>query len=498
MLTYRVGYTSYATRNYESYDCAQADHDSSSPRLRSNRLTSAKAINRVFRNYALAALMATTVFSTAYVDVAQAENVKVAFSLNWTFADPKLAQKWFADVKTQFETKHPGDTMELIPVPGTYDDFITKLSLLYNSPDTKPDVVQYFDINVGQFAGSELLSPLDEKVANTPWWQDTPDAVKESGKYDGHVYSVAQGINTYGILFDRTLTEKAGIPKDWEPKSWNEILDAARAIKKTSPDASPLYIITGTSQGTFGVVAGPGLLLSASSTPAIYDTATKKWVVDSKGIREVLNFYKTAAAEGLLAPTSQIMDPNGATHPAQALHDHKFGITFAGNWIPVFWGKDICAPCWDDKEETIGFAKVPTSEGQTPGTGASFNGVVLSMSKDPSNPDLAWSAIDIMQQKQNMLNIAAWVAVAPPTASLKTDPNYVSLSRPPFQQAFAELGSTSRSMPPQAEFPIWGNAFQQATQAMVLKPETTIDEGVEILRSNMATQVGEDNLETLP
>ena len=97
-----------------------------------------------------------------------------------------------------------------------------------------------------------------------------------------------------------------------------------------------------------------------------------------------------------------------------------------------------------------------------------------------------------------MLNIAAWVAVAPPTVSLKTDPYYLSLSRAPFQEAFADLGSTSRSMPSQPEFPIWGNAFQQATQAMVLKPETTVDEGVNILRSYMATQVGEENLETLP
>lgn len=498
MLTYRVEYTSRLKQNEASDDRSKGDRDSGSIRPGLRRSTIANAVDRALRKYAVATLVATAGFSAAYVDAANAATVKVAFSLNWTFADPKLAQQWFGNIKTEFEAKHPGDTMELIPVPGTYDDYITKLSLLYNSPDTKPDIVQYFDINVGQFAGSELIAPLDDKVADTAWWKDTPDAVKDSGKYDGKVYSVAQGINTYSILFDRTLTEKAGLPKDWKPKNWKDILDAARAIKKTSPDASPLYVITGTAQGTFGVVAGPGLLLSASSTPTIYDTATKKWVVDSKGIREVLNFYKTAASEDLLAPTSQIMDPNGATHPAQALHDHKFGITFAGDWIPVFWSKDVCAPCWEDKEETIGFSAIPTSEGQAPGIGASFNGVVLSMSKDPSNADLAWSAIDIMQAKENLLKIAAWVPVVPATTSLKTDPAYLSLTRAPFQEAFADLSSTSRSMPSEAEFPIWGNAFQQATQAMVLKPETSIDDGVKILRSAMATQVGEENLETLP
>ncbi|ASS58079.1 ABC transporter substrate-binding protein [Rhizobium leguminosarum] len=482
----------YGKENKQSGYVATVDQ--STPR----RSIIVKSLGRTLRNIAFPTVLAMTGLATASVEGVQAATVKVAFSLNWTFADPKLAKKWFDNIKTEFEKKHPGDTMELIPVPGTYDDFITKLSLLYNSPDTKPDIVQYFDINVGQFAASDLLSPLDDKVADAPWWKDTPAPVQASGKYDGKIYSVAQGINTYGILFDRTLTEKAGLPKDWKPKSWKDILDGARAIKKTSPDASPLYVITGTAQGTFGVVAGPGLLLSASSNPTIYDQETKKWVVDSKGIREVLNFYRTAASEGLLAPTSQIMDPNGATHPAEALHDHKFGITFAGNWIPVFWSKEICAPCWDDKEKTIGFSEIPTAEGQQPGIGASFNGVVLSMSKDPSDPKLAWSAMEIMQARENLLNIAAWVPVVPATASLKTDKSYLSLTQEPFQKSFAELSSSSRSMPSQAEFPIWGNAFQQATQAMVLKPETTIDEGVNILRSYMATQVGEENLETLP
>lgn len=445
-----------------------------------------------------AALLGLSCAAPGFSQQAEAATVKVAYSLDWTFSDPKLAKKWFGDIKTQFEAAHPGDKMQLIPIPGTYSDFITKLSLLYNSPDTRPDIVEYFDINVGQFAGSGLLSPLDNRLGNASWWKDTPKSVQDSGKYDGKVYAVAQGINTYGILFDRTITEKAGLPKNWSPKNWSDILSAARAIKKSSPKAWPLYVMTGTAQGTFGVVAGPGLLLEASSTPTIYDTKTQKWVVDSKGIREVLNFYRTASAEGLLAPTSQIMDPNGATHPAQDLHDHKVGITFAGDWIPVFWSKDICSPCWDDKDHTIGFAKVPTSEGQAPGTAASFNGVDLSMSKDPANPDLVWAAIDLMQQKANLEKIAAWVPVVPAPTSMLNDPKYLDLTQPPFQAAFAEVGPESTSMPSQPEFPIWGNAFQQATQAMVLHPKTSIDDGVKILRNYMASQVGADKLETLP
>ncbi|MCL8000252.1 extracellular solute-binding protein [Brucella sp. 21LCYQ03] len=455
-------------------------------------------MNRGFARFAFSTILATASFFTVASGSAQAANVKVAFALNWTFADPKLAEKWFASIKEQFEEKNPGDTMELIPVPGTYDDYNTKLSLLFNSPDTRPDIVQIYDLNVGQLAASELLAPLDDKIAGAAWWKEIPAPLQNSGKYKDATYSVPQGANTYGMLFDRTLTSKAGLPNDWAPKNWDEVLDAARAIKKTSPDVSPLFVMTGTAQGTFGVVAGPALLLSASSSPTIYNKETNKWVVDSKGIREVLNFYKTAATEGLLAPTSQMMDANAANNPAQAMFDHKFGISLAGNWVPMFWGKNVCAPCWDDKEETIGFSAVPTSQGQEPGHGGSFNAVVLAMSKSTADPDLAWSAMEIMQDKKNMMNIAAWVAAVPSVSTMRTDEEFLALSRKPFQKSFADLTDIATGMPSQAEFPIWGNGFQQATQAMVLKPQTTIDEGVEILRSYMANQVGEENLETQP
>jgi multiple sugar transport system substrate-binding protein len=323
--------------------------------------------------------------------------------------------------------------------------------------------------------------------------------VQNEGTVDGTHYGVAVGINTYALLFDRTLMQKAGLSQDWNPKNWNEILEAARAIKKVSPDSWPIFLITGTAQGASSVTNGPALLLAASSEPTIYDAKTHKWVVDSKGIREVLDFYKRASADGLLAPSSQIMDPNATNNSATVLTNRKTGIVFAGNWIPIDWNKAVCAPCWPtEQQKTIGFARVPMSHGQTPSTAATLDSQTLSIYKNTARPDLAWSAVDIMLQKQNQLDLSTWGPAIPPTPALAKDPVYLNLSQPQFQTSFAELTSNAMSMPSRPEFPVWAYAIQKATEAMVLHPETSIDDGVKVMRKLMVDQVGADNVESLP
>jgi hypothetical protein len=83
--------------------------------------------------------------------------------------------------------------------------------------------------------------------------------------------------------------------------------------------------------GQLRCVLGSANLLVTSSSPQAFNATTGKWVADSKGLREVVNFYKTASAEGLLAPPSEILDPNGPGIVGPFLPKHQIGITFGGN-----------------------------------------------------------------------------------------------------------------------------------------------------------------------
>src|SRR5580692_6313072 len=75
----------------------------------------------------------------------------------------------------------------------------------------------------------------------------------------------------------------------WRPKTWKDVLSAARKIKVSNHDAWPLWLGTGTAQGASGAAYGTNNLLLGSSDPTIYDAKQDKWVVDSKGLREVID-----------------------------------------------------------------------------------------------------------------------------------------------------------------------------------------------------------------
>jgi len=427
--------------------------------------------------------------------LAEKATLKLAYSADYMFSTPDLATKWFEGVKSGFEASHPDVTVQLVPIAGGFDDFITKLSLMYNNAGTAPDVSQIPAQEAGQFAESDVLAPLDDRLKGASWWANFPDPIKKEGSVRGKVYAVSQGVNTSALLYDHGVFKKAGLPDDWQPKNWADILVAARAIKKSSPDVWPLWLLTGTAGGSESVVLGGANMVATSSDPGFYDESTGKWIVDSKGIREALNFYRQAALEGLLAPSSQILNADAPGNVSPLLNKHQLGIAIAGNYVPLNFNKTICTPCWDDVGKDIGFAPIPTSQGQAPGIGSAFGGWDLSLSSKSAHPDLAWQLIDYAQQKKDMILVDNWGGLNPPMPSLNTDPTFVAFS-PDFNEKFAKLVPISSAAPANADYKVWAFAFLQATEALVLKPEaTSVDDAVKMMTTYVSGQLEAGKIE---
>ena len=95
----------------------------------------------------------------------------------------------------------------------------------------------------------------------------------------------------------------------WTPHNWNDILNAARTIKAKLPHIIPVWLNAGSSSGDNGILQGAGNLLAGSTVPTIYDKKTQKWVVDSPGLREVLDFYHSVYSEGMGANLSDLFSP---------------------------------------------------------------------------------------------------------------------------------------------------------------------------------------------
>jgi multiple sugar transport system substrate-binding protein len=446
-----------------------------------------------------AALFLSTFLAAATLlsPVARADDqitLKVAYPGDFEPATPDLGKTWWNSVIAQFQKKHPNVKVEVQAVPGGFSDSESKIALLFKSPSTAPDVVGLSDLNYGQWVSTGYLLPIQDRLSATDWWGKFNPQLKAAETIDGKVYGVSEGVNTYGLLYDKTLFAKAGIPTPWAPKTWADVLDTAKKLKSVQ-GISPLWIQTGTAQGTFGVFAGPGNFLAGSSDNTII-TKDGKWVVDSKGLREVIQFYKDAAQAGVLPPASTIMDTMAESVPPTDMPKHKIGICLAGNWFTDLWTKDLSSPYWPDAATTIGVTPLPTSNGQAPNVASMVGGWNLSIGSASKHPDLAWELIELAQTKENMLAADIVVALVPPIPDYANDPGNVNVA-PDFRPVFAKIADTSQIAPLDPNYSVWAQGFLTATQAVVVNPNTSVDDAVQQMNDYVSNQVGPDQVTTL-
>jgi multiple sugar transport system substrate-binding protein len=102
---------------------------------------------------------------------------------------------------------------------------------------------------IPQFASAGLLKPLDQLVAGSKsWdgWSVIPANVQNLMQYQGALYGIPSGTDARVIWFRKDLFQQAGLPADWQPQSWQDILAAAAQIKSKLPDVTPIQLNAGT------------------------------------------------------------------------------------------------------------------------------------------------------------------------------------------------------------------------------------------------------------
>lgn len=419
--------------------------------------------------------------------------LKVAYSSDYVPLTPEAGvAAWAAAIDT-FEKANPGVKVETIKIPGSYADVMNKLGLLFRSSSTAPDVAEISNFDMVQWIDSGYLMDITANVAEDPSWKGMPESIRSETTSDGKVYAISHGEGEFGLLYDKALFQKAGIPLPWDPKTWDEVFDAARKIKASSPSVWPLWLPTGTAQGSSGAAYGPSNLLVGSSDPAIYDTASNKWVVDSKGIREVVDAYRTAAAEGLLAPASQMLNATAIATPPTEIPKHNIGITLAGEWFSIQWLKEISAPYYPDAFKEIGLTKVPTKSGQAPGFASTLGGWDLAIYSGSKQKDLAWKFIQTYQSKANLLRLALANGWTPPVTAIAEDPAWTSLD--PFQATFNKIVPIATGIPVKSGYTTWSIGFLTATEAVVLDPKLSVDDAMQKMNDYVTNQLGADAVE---
>ncbi|GAB2504243.1 extracellular solute-binding protein [Promicromonospora xylanilytica] len=411
--------------------------------------------------------------------------IKVAYQ---KFGNFTQADELFKDVKADFEEANPDITVELVPIEAQQNDYFTKLALMNRSPSTAPDVMYEDTYMIKSDVEAGYLAPLDDYLAEWDEWDQFVDSAKEAGAGDdGKTYGVSMGTDTRGLWFNKDVLAKAGLPEDWAPKSWDELLEAARAIKESDPDVVPFNMYSGKPQGEAAVMQGFEMLLYGTGD-TLYEDG--KWVVGSQGFIDSLEFITTVFTEGLAPTPQQALDTNiGNTVQAEWLPEGKVGIALDGSWVAGNWLESGVAP-WPEWSETMGTAPMPTQDGQDPGAVSMSGGWTLAMGSGSKNPDAAFEFISMALNRENSL----WFDVANSQIAVRTDvaedPEYTKTN--PTTEFFTGLVDVTNFRPATSDYPKVSNEIMVAMES-VMTGQQTPEEAAAVYDEAVAGIVGDEN-----
>jgi multiple sugar transport system substrate-binding protein len=425
-------------------------------------------------------------------------SITVAYSTTYVFDSDDTSVIWWNKVKTEFESAYPKAKLVLQGFNGTDVDLVNKVALEYKNPSTTPDVFMLPSGYVGQWVGSDYLLPLDSYVNDStkaPFWSSFPKVIQDESRISGKVYAVNTGENNTAIYYNTAMLKQAGISVPWQPKSWDDLLSAARAVKASGQKVIPFWTAAGTSAGAGGVLQGSANLVYGSSTPTIFDYTTKKWVVDSPGLREVFDFYRKVYGEHLGASTSDLFSPKSVGRPVVLLKDHQLAIAVGSNWFADAWTETNRH--WANAAQEASAIPLPTSHGQAPGSASTLGGWAIAVSKVTKHPELSWGLLKIMQSDDNQTYIANRAGFVPPSQTVAKSDGFLNFA-PPFNKAFGDALPNSKLVPSEQEgYPAWVQGIGQATGQIATDPNTSVDAAIKILHDTVANQVGADKVETL-
>lgn len=425
--------------------------------------------------FALTALASTSLAACGSGSGSDPDTVKVSFKQS-TDNSIKVMDEYLADIKKQFEKANPGKKVELVPIKAPDSEYYTKLQQMLRSPKTAPDLVYEDTFLINSDITSGYLKPLDEYLADWKDWDQFVDTAKAAAQgEDGKTYGVPDGTDTRGLWFSKDVFAKAGLPADWQPKTWDEVLDAARTIKEKVPGVTPINVYTGKPAGEAATMQGFEMLLYGTGdggADPLYDKGSKKWITAGQGFKDSLAFVETVYKEKLGPEVSDALDPNfGTKVRGELLPQGKLGIALDGSWLPQDW-LEGSGHEWPEWSKELGLAAMPTQNGKAPGRVSMSGGWTWAIPAKAGNPDLAFEFVKTMQTKANAQKwyIAnSGIAVRKDVAA---DPAYVAAQ--PGIKFFTDLVADTHYRPAYPAYPKVSVAIQEAMEGV-----TTGDKSVE-------------------
>ncbi len=254
-----------------------------------HRRTAGSPTRRGHRN-GLAVLTAAALFATAWTggSVALADDEKVEELTIW------FAREYTVPSKEQMEafTEKTGIKLKVDVQPD--DNLFAQLIRMQRAGQKLPDVVHLDGFLRPVVAEAGVVVPIQDVVDQ--WKQEDPESFKQTydanwqeGMWDGKLVGMANSASMEEVYFRKDWLAEAGVTGS--PKTWDDVLDFARAIKKVKPDSVPFGWWGQRGAGAnhvFASMTAMGVKFDGS-VPNLKSEAGQYWI----------NWVQTLAREGL-------------------------------------------------------------------------------------------------------------------------------------------------------------------------------------------------------
>jgi len=408
-------------------------------------------------------------------------DVTMTFWHNSTTGDGKA---YWEDTVAAFEDANPGVTINIQSIQN--EDMDGKLQTALNSGDA-PDI--FMARGGGKLADVvEAGQAMDLSDALT---QETRDALGEASlaafSVDGSVYGVPTAVLPGGIYYSKDLFAQAGLPTDWQPESWDDILSAARTIKEKLPDVTPINVYAGKAAGEATTMQGFEMLLYGTDDE-LYDADTQKWITGSQGFTDSLAFLETIYGEGLAPSLDIALDASvGARVATELLPQGKLAMAVDGSWLPGGWITGDNA--WPEWEDTLGMAAMPTQDGQDPGFTSMSGGWTLAVGAHAGDPQAAFDFIATALNKENSLKYDTENSQIAVRTDVAEDPEYLGFN--PSFEFFSSLVDYTHFRPATPDYSQISSNIQVAAES-VATGQATAEEAAATYDEGLVSIVGDD------
>lgn len=391
--------------------------------------------------------------------------ISVAYQISGT-SDP--FGTWLKTVIKQYNATNPNVTIKPAPITADENTFYTKVDLEMKSAKTCPDIVTEDTFLINSDAAGGYLDDMSSKVNAWSDWGNFIKNIKQgvTGS-DSKVYGVPFSTDSRGLWYNKTIFTQAGLPTDWKPKSWDDILAACKAIKANCPGVVPFWAPVSKAEGEATSMQCYEMLLYGTGERLL--DSSNKYVISSPGITASLNFINTIFKSGYGPGMSDVINGQGSnTASTTFLNKGKLGIYLMGNWITSNYTSTGASP-WADYSKNLGFAAMPTQNGQDPGTVTLAGGWALSIPKNAQNKDGAWDFIKLAMNKDNMEAINLAQGNLTTRSDVATDSKYTST---PFNDVASKFLETAQFRPTDTNYPKVSTAIQTMVESVATATAT--------------------------